>query len=249
MRCVNEAALYEDNCFVTLTYNDANLPSDLSLVKDAVPKFVRAVRKDGHKLRYYACGEYGDEKGRPHYHALLFGYRPDDLQLWSVKGGQRIYVSDYLERKWKKGFVTVGEVTFESAAYVARYVMKKITGERAEENYEVCTEDGEVFEREPEFNLMSRRPGIGAAWFEKYRGDCYPSDFVVQRGMKMQPPRFYDEMYEREDADGFAQVKMARLRKQREAAAESTSGRLCQREVVTEAKVGQLKRSMEEAEI
>ena len=85
-RCVMESKLHKENCFITLTYNDEHLPSDLSLQKDDFTKFIKRLRKNtGDKIRYYACGEYGDLYQRPHFHACLFGYRPDDLVLFSVR--------------------------------------------------------------------------------------------------------------------------------------------------------------------
>ena len=128
-RCVMESKLHKENCFITLTYNDEHLPSDMSLQKDDFTKFIKRLRKNtGEKIRYYACGEYGDLYQRPHFHACLFGYRPDDLVLFSVRSGVNLYTSSTLEKAWQyRGFVTVGDVTYYSAAYGARYVLKKTT--------------------------------------------------------------------------------------------------------------------------
>lgn len=195
-RCVLEAKMHDKNCFVTLTYNDEHLPKDLSLQKDDFVKFMKRLRKNtGEKIRFYMAGEYGSLYQRPHYHACLFGYRPDDLQLYTIRNGINLYTSATLEKAWQyRGFVTVGDVTYESAAYVARYVMKKITGDKAEEYY-----NG----REPDYNNMSRMPGIGTAFFEKYGEDIYNKDFVVIRnGIKCKPPRFFDNIYDRYYGEG-----------------------------------------------
>ena len=147
-RCVLEAKMHKDNCFVTLTYDDNHLPADYGLKKDDLTKFFKRLRfNTGAKLRYYAAGEYGELYSRPHYHICIFGWRPDDLILYTVRNGVSLYMSETILKAWQyRGFVTVGDVTFESAAYVARYVTKKITGDRAEDHY--CG-------REPEYNVMS----------------------------------------------------------------------------------------------
>ena len=173
-RCVLEAKMHEQNCFITLTYSEENCPPDMSLQKRDFTNFIKRLRfNTGKKIRYYAAGEYGDLYSRPHYHACIFGWKPDDLVLYTVRNGVNLYLSETLLKAWQyQGYVTVGDVTFESAAYVARYVTKKITGDRAEEHY--CG-------RQPEYTVMSRRPGIGAKFFERYSTDIYGKDFLVIR--------------------------------------------------------------------
>ena len=108
--------------------------------------------------------------------------------LWSVRSGVRLYRSADLESLWPYGFSTIGDVTFESAAYVARYVLKKVTGNEAAEHYH-----GRI----PEYVTMSRKPGIAYNWFRRYQSDVYPNDFVVIRGgVKCKPPRYYDNLYD-----------------------------------------------------
>ena len=195
-RCVMESKLHTENCFITLTYNDEHLPSDLSLQKDDFTKFIKRLRKNtGDKIRYYACGEYGDLYQRPHFHACLFGYRPDDLVLFSVRSGVNLYTSSTLEKAWQyRGFVTVGDVTYDSAAYVARYVLKKITGDLADSHYNGRT---------PEYTVMSRRPGIASGFFEKYSEDIYSKDFIVLRDkFKLKPPRYFDKIYDNYYGEG-----------------------------------------------
>lgn len=139
VRCVHEASLYTDNCFVTLTYNDDFLPEDRSLHYRHFQLFMKRLRKrHGDGVRFYMCGEYGEKQGRPHYHACLFNFRFSDMRLWQERNGVKLYRSAELERLWPFGFCSVGEVTFESAAYVARYIMKKVTGDAAESHYTFC---------------------------------------------------------------------------------------------------------------
>lgn len=209
MRCVNEASLHDRNCFITLTYDEEHLPEDLGLHKEDFQKFVRSLRKRGVQVRYFHCGEYGEQQGRPHYHSLLFGYCPDDLIEVESRGDHKLYESPFLSEVWGKGMVRVGGITFESAAYVAKYCIKKVTGPDAK--YEVAdAETGEVYEVQPPYATMSRRPGIGSGWFSLFKSDCYPSDSVVHRGREMQPPRYYDGLFEKENPEGFEEIKARR---------------------------------------
>ena len=199
IRCVHEASLYENNCFITLTFSDEYLPKDKSLNVRHWQLFMKRLReKFGENIRFYHCGEYGEKFGRPHYHACLFNFDFPDKKLWKVTtNGHRIYTSEALSKLWGQGFCTIGDVTFESAAYVARYIMKKVNGSDAEEHYQyIDPETGQIFQRKPEYTTMSRRPGIAKAWFDKYYKDVYPGDFVVLNGKKMRPPRYYDTQYE-----------------------------------------------------
>ncbi len=226
MRCMHEASLYDDNCFITLTYDDESLPSRGSLDRAAYPKFMKRLRKrfSHERIRYYHCGEYGDQFGRPHYHSLLFGFDFPDKVPWTMRGDHRVWRSPELERLWPHGASEVGAVSFESAAYVARYVTKKVTGEPAAKHY-----DG----REPEYATMSRRPGIGRAWYEQFRCEVYASDSVVVRGKEMKPPRYYDGMHELANPEEMASVKAARRKAQD--IDEQRSSRLLVRRTVAEA--------------
>lgn len=206
LRCLHESSLYRRNCFLTLTLDAGHMPADGSVDVRTFQLFMKRLRKayPGDRIRYFHCGEYGEKLGRPHYHACLFNFDFDDKYIWSVKNGFNLYRSPSLEKVWGLGHCLVGEVTFESAAYVARYVMKKITGEDAQ-----CHYNG----KRPEYVTMSRRPGIGKGWFQKWKGDVYPDDFIVVRGVKMKPPRFYDSLMEAEDPAFFADLKRKRILK------------------------------------
>jgi hypothetical protein len=246
VRCVHEAQMHEENVFITLTYNNENLPEDRSIHKEHLQKFFKRLRKNtGKKFRYFACGEYGDKTGRPHYHAILFGIDFPDKQLWSIRDNNALYRSDTLEASWKYGFSTIGEVTFESAAYVARYVMKKHKGteEEIKEHYQMVDEEtGELFTINPEFCLMSRRPGIGKTWLEKYKGDT-DKDYITVRGNKMSLPKYYDTILEKMGED-MEKRKSYRLKKFKHK--EHTQERLKAREKVKRDSIKTLQRNLEE---
>ena len=213
LRCVHEASMHEKNAFVTLTYNDDHLPPG-GVDRREMQLFMKRLRKmiEPETVRFYGCGEYGSKLGRPHYHILLFGYDFPDKEVVRVcpspKSGRisgfnsyRLYKSPLLDSLWSKGFNTLGDVCMESAGYVARYVVKKIGGEMAKGHY-----NGKM----SEFALMSRRPGIGARWFDKYTFDVYPKDFTTVKGRKFRPSRFYDKMLCRKHFDMYESVKEAR---------------------------------------
>lgn len=245
MRCYHEASLFEHNCFITLTFNSQHLPEDMSLDVRDWQLFMKKLRKKyGSGIRFFHCGEYGSHKGRPHYHACLFNFDFPDKKLWQIKNGYPLYRSPSLEELWPYGYSTIGEVTFESAAYVARYIMKKITGEAAEEHYQyVDPETGEIFDRKPEYTTMSRRPGIGKKWFEQFASDVYPSDFVVVNGKKLKPPKYYDGLFEVEDPDAFNKIKGERRKSAKQHIDNNTPERLIIRERVQLNKLARLERN------
>lgn len=249
VRCLNEASLYKDNCFITLTFDDDNLPVDRSLDKRHFQLFMKRLRKMyGAKIRFFACGEYGETRKRPHYHACIFNFDFPDKVLWKVRDDVPLYTSVSLSGLWPYGFCTVGAVSFESAAYVARYVMKKVYGSDSKDHYTVMDPStGELFELEPEFILMSRRPGIGRDWYEKYRSDVFPSDFMVTRGMKMKPPRYYDNLYDQENPVGAYLIRIRRQFQAAQGASDATLSRLKVRQQCADAKISLLKRSLDDA--
>lgn len=139
---------------------------------------------------------------------------------------------------WGAGFVSVGAVTFESAAYVARYALKKINGAFASSHYRVIDpETGEVHELHPEFVRMSLKPAIGKNWFRKFETDIYPSDFAVLRGKKMKPPRYYDRLYEAIEPEKLQLIKEARLDYASSRQSDQTPARLAVREAVATAAI------------
>lgn len=212
VRCVHENSQHEKSCFVTLTYRPEDLPKDMSLDVRHWQLFAKRLRKGKGPFRFLHCGEYGDENLRPHYHALIFGHDfSEDREPFSKADGHWIYRSEELEKFWKLGFVTLGDVTWQSAQYVARYCLKKVNGEMAEKAYtRVDPESGEVFSVKPEYATRSR--GIGAGWYEKFKGDVYPHDQVVLNGKRFRPPKFYDKKLEDDDPKMFERI-VARRRK------------------------------------
>lgn len=203
MRCVHEASLYDDNCFITLTFDDEHIARDGSLHLEDFQKFMKRLRKKfGEGIRFFHCGEYGTLNQRPHHHSILFNFDFPDKELWSVRDNVKLYRSSSLERLWPYGFSTIGDVSFESAAYVARYCLKKVTGSVAESHYQG---------RKPEYTTMSRRPGIGREWFLKYKNDIFPNDKCVIRGnLVCRPPRYYDKIYDSIDPVSFEKIRSKR---------------------------------------
>lgn len=224
---MHEASLHEENAFITLTYDDEHLPVGGSLDREAVPLFFKRLRKHA-RCRYFQCGEYGSVTRRPHYHALVFGFGFPDRQLWRESAGKPVWRSELLERLWKLGLSELSEVTFESAAYVARYCVKKLAREDRER---VALDTGEVYEVEPEYATMSRNPGIGRGWFDRFKGDVFPWDEVLVRGKAAKPPRYYLNVLEAEDPSAAAAIKSERQRGMFGALSENSEERLQVREV------------------
>ena len=187
----------------------------MSLDVTEYQRFMKRLRKRfGKNIRFFHCGEYGDENKRPHYHAIIFGMDFKDKKLWTNRDGNKLYTSEALQELWPYGFSTIGEVTFQSAAYVARYIMKKWKGDGAEDHYtRWCPLTGEGTTVEPEYCTMSRMPGIGKTWLEKYKSDVYPHDYVVINNHKVKPPRYYDSLLSEEE---LAQLKKKRAEDQPE---------------------------------
>lgn len=245
-RILNEAKGHDCNSFVTLTYAPQHLPPGGSLDYADFQRFMKRLRKrlHGQKIRYYMAGEYGEQLERPHFHACLFGCDFSfDRSLWSNKGGFRLYRSPTLEQCWSFGHSLIAELNFETAAYVARYVMKKITGSMADDHYrKVDPDTGEVYQLTPEFNRMSLKPGIGHDFITKYMDDVYPHDYLVVNGKRTKPPRYYDKQFEKVDPDAFDNLKADRALEASLHASDNTWPRLAVKEAVTTARLNSLKR-------
>ncbi len=211
---MHEASLYRVNSFLTLTYRDESqcteeqkenglhVPSNGSLVKSHHQKFMKRLRKHygNRRIRYYQCGEYGDENNRPHYHSCLFNVAFDDEQLYSENYGNPLFTSQTLEQLWGYGFATVGNLDPSSASYVAGYVLKKITGKQAHDHYLRYDENGNAYWLEPEYATMStgtkKGDGIGAAWLKNYHEDVFPHNDMPVPGLGVVRgvPRYYEEL-------------------------------------------------------
>jgi len=225
--------MHPRNSFVTLTYSDDQVPEDGGLRVEDLQKFFRKLRKVGTRLRYFACGEYGEENGRPHFHACVFGHGFDD-RFTQLRDKPPLYRSTLLESVWRKGHSSVGELTYESAAYVARYVMKKLTGKRAEE----------YGDRRAPFVVMSLKPGIGSSWFERYQADVFPADEIVHDGRPHRVPRYYDQKFEAICAEEMQKIKLKRARAAGVHQADQTYERLKVREGVAQARARAFRREL-----
>lgn len=235
VRCVHESQLHERNAFVTLTYAPASLPPGGSLLYRDFQLFMKRLRKHARRpVRFFCCGEYGPMLARPHFHACLFGFDFDD-KVFFKKGGLNsdIHTSETLARLWPSGFATVGAVCFESAAYAARYIVDKITGDLAPAHYGGLT---------PEFVHMSLKPGIGAGWYKRFKSDVFPHGMVVSRGFEAQSPKYYDRLYKRESELDFMELGAQRELAAVPSAVDRSFSRLRVREAVAKAKLATLKR-------
>lgn len=199
------------------------------------------------KFRYLACGEYGDKKGRPHYHACILGYDFPDKQFWRVSpSGHDTYRSKILESVWTFGHAEIGELTFQSAAYTARYALKKSSDKTAyEQPYGYDPETGEIlFDHvNPEFIIMSK--GLGLDWWNKYRTDTDKDYVTVDYDKKVPIPRYYDKQRERMDPDSLIAIKAQREQRAKELQETDTAKRKLARNTVKEAQASMLKRSLE----
>jgi len=204
-RLIAEAQCHEKTSFLTLTY--AEMPVNSSLNNTDFTLFMKRLRRhvEPAKLRFFQCGEYGERTARPHHHCILFGedFRFDRVVHSESQSGLPQFTSKTLDDLWSHGHCTIGDVTFESAAYVARYALKKVSGVRKDSHYAG---------RKPEFVTMSRRPGIGSIWFDRFRSDVYPGDLFVAGPDRPStlPPKYFDKLLERVDSDLFDRVKASR---------------------------------------
>lgn len=256
-RIYHESKLHDRNAFVTLTYSNENLPEDYSVSVRPLQLFMKRLRKwMGHnRVRFFGCGEYGDQNLRPHYHLILFGVDFQDKYLWRrTQSGYLTYRSPALERLWPEGHSEIGDVTLQSAGYCARYVIKKINGEMAESHYRrIHPLTGLVWDVKPEFIVMSNRPGIGAGWYDQYSGDAFPSDFVIVEGKKRPVPRYYKKRLEAgEQPDRLANpsdvVTWKRKARALDQAHDNTPARLTAREESLRLKTAQLYRELDSIE-
>lgn len=205
IRCVHEASLHRDNCFITLTYSpeyiDEKCPFGSLQVKpfqDFMKRLRRYADSIGVKgVRFIHCGEYGEKNGRPHEHAILFGFDFPDKKFLCMRHGFPVWTSEELRRLWPWGLHEIGVCTFKSAAYIARYVVKKITGDGAAAHY--CG-------KKPEYLTMSNRPGIGARFYDRYHGDIFPNGFLVVNNRKCAPPRYYKKLLEKNDPELYKEM-------------------------------------------
>ncbi|WNK12828.1 MAG: replication initiator protein [Microvirus sp.] len=254
--------MHEKNCFITLTYDDEHLPPGGTLVLKHTQDFIKRLRRwlGSIKISFFLCGEYGDDEkkifqkqyggtlGRPHYHALIFGYDFREYRPWKMNDEpSHSYHSPFLEERWGMGLTSVGELNPQTAAYCARYAVKKITGDLALLHYSRTNPiTGEITKIRPEFTTCSTRPAIGDSWLAQYGTDVYPSDEVIHNGKQAKPPRFYDKRLADSNPRLLRTIKGKRVRRatSRRNRLENSPWRLSVREEVRTARLNTLKRKI-----
>lgn len=205
-RCMMELEYHEEAWFVTLTYDEDHVPEAddsregervLTLHRPDFQKFMKRLRFNfGGTIRYFACGEYGEQTMRPHYHAILFGLHLPDLteKVTRSLGGKeyKYYESPRLNETWGQGFVEIGAVERRCCEYVARYIMKKQKGAEAQVYKDLGIQ--------PEFVVASNRPGIGYQWLLDHP-DCLKTDEIMlstpEGGIRARLPRYFEKVIER----------------------------------------------------
>lgn len=225
-----ETKCWKENVFVTLTYNENTIPKDRQLVKEDIKKFFKRLlkhenREEGNTIRRFYCGEYGDKNKRPHYHAAIFNYKPKDMKIYKQnKQGDNLYTSKELQKIWGKGFVIIGELTYKSACYIARYVQKKagISGRRVPKDLRGKKID--------EFIEASRKPGIGRIYWEENKEEIKRNKgILIKIGGKVKLkkiPRYFKKIWEEENPDEYYKSiaeERATIRKEIEETLEKTS--------------------------
>ena len=266
IRCVHQLHTSDSGCFVTLTFNTETLNErgHYSLDVRDMQLFMKRLRKRcGAGIKVMYSGEYGDDNGRPHYHACLFGVDFDDKKyLKTTSSGEKIYTSEKLSKLWSDpltrssyGYSSVGALTFKSAAYVARYCLKKQVGPLVTNGpYSMSVADldyrtGVITPRKAEFGHASQ--GLGKDMFERYGHDWYRHGFVVHEGKAQAMPKYYDRQYEKlvdEIVPGslfneFEEIKRRRRNAAVENKENNTDARLRVRETVRDARLTRLFRA------
>lgn len=190
LRLMLEQELWDNSAFITLTYDDEHLPVDEALHKEDLQRFFKRLRKDldleNRKIKYFACGEYGDLKKRPHYHAIVFGLGLSEHDRQLLKDNWR-FCAPYLFERNMKG---VGTVTPDSMRYVTGYIQKKYTGKLAEEVYQG---------KQPPFQLQSQ--GLGLRYFQNIKDKSFDDGYILDRGHKVPIPRYFKKKYDFENLE------------------------------------------------
>lgn len=264
VRSIHESRLYNQNSFITLTFDNEHLPDDYSVHVRTLQLFMKKLRKKfGANIRHYACGEYGDLNLRPHYHALLFNHDFLDKKYYqTTPQGNVLYTSESLSKLWSHGFCTTGDLDYQSAGYCTRYNMKKINGGKAADHYwREHPLSKQMVSVQPEFATQSRggrdkKGGLGLGFFFKHKAEILASDFLIIEGRKVPIPRYYlDQLTEEELNDLKARRLKGGLNLDRstgrvtyhdttEQKKNKTSERLRVREAVQKARISSLKRNI-----
>lgn len=232
--------------FVTLTYDDHHLPADLSVQKHVMQKFMRDIRYHGGECRFLAAGEYGGEFGRPHYHACLFGldFLHDRKPVRRTPRGL-LYSSATLSRAWPFGFATITDCNLKTISYVARYTVKKVDARGDAYRLQRFNEaTGETWFVEPEFALMSRMPGLGAGWLDRFGATDLAGDHIIIDGKKLPIPNYYLDRLPDAERDRIKRARRANAILNTE---NNTEKRLITRHEFGELRASDFKRSLDQA--
>jgi len=243
-RCMHEVDLHDDTCMVTLTYDDEHLPQYGHLCPRDLTLWLKRLRKTfpNKKIRYFGAGEYGSQYQRPHYHVLIFGLDFQD-ELNYNPNDQRPLLTD-LKDTWNYGHLKVTKFSYESAAYVARYCLKKQNETQRDDRLIVDRTTGVLLA--PEFTRMSRMPGIGAKWLSSNHEDTYKDDIVIAGGAKRRPPRYYDKRYVKIKGEGALDItKAKRIHAALKRSKDSTPERLAVREKIMKSAIAEKRRGYE----
>lgn len=235
-----ESKEWKQNWFCTITYDEEHLiiPEEFesengityinegdwkgTLVPKDLTQFIKNVRQimkreyNQNNIRFMAAGEYGEKGDRPHYHIIFFNLNlpVEDLFEPRISNNNVYYRSKIIERAWKKGISNISEANWNTIAYTARYITKKINGTGSEESY---AEKGQL----KEFFRVSRMPGIGEAYFRKHYKEIYEKDEIIIKNKEgtiaTKPPKYYDYLYEQIDPKGFEAIKQKRRHEQKQA--------------------------------
>lgn len=236
---MHEASLYEENCFITLTYGRDQLPKHGALCHRDFQLFMKRLRfhKLGGYVRFYMCGEYGPKNGRPHYHANLFNINFHDRQPAGKSGSGNIYYeSPTLDALWGLGKTSVQDLTPRTAAYCTAYMLGQAEGANNKRQV-LDQETGELIDLPPEYAKMSLKPGIGAGWYEKFSRDIYLHDRATMEGAKLSPPKYYDKLERRTNLPRAAANETNRLERAAKAGPDNTPERRLDRETVHKARL------------
>jgi len=249
VRCVHEMQMHETSCFITLTYKN----SELVYTKDGLPTlfhehfqlFMKRLRKKfGENISFFMAGEYGDRTHRPHYHAILFGVDfKDKMLLRKNEMGDDIFISETLEKLWGHNDSElkpneIGEANYKTAAYIARYVVKKLTGKMAP-----------LYEgRTPDYGKASRQYAIGKKWLEKYWPDIFNyNELILPDGSSAPIPRYYVNWLQKYHFDAYMKYRSRDLTYMDDPKFiyENSRSRLKVKRIIKEQKLKHLRRNYE----
>ena len=226
-RCMLEQKMWDHNEMLTLTYDEEHVPKNIgcdtstgevlevnTLRKKDVEKFLKDLRRywkhhyNEDNIRFYMCGEYGELKGRPHYHLLMFNFNVRDKEYYKKsQSGFDMYHSKIIEKIWGRGHIELNEISADTCAYVARYVLKKQKGTGAKDYYALKG-------IEPEYTNGSRRPGIGETYFRENKDKIYEYDKILlaSKGgvQEIKPCKYYDRLFDAEEHDLMENIKERR---------------------------------------